>query len=141
MRAPSDCARPDGSPCVPRSGRSLRCLRLPQEMRIELVEIWRHDIEVLECRPRRRGAAQQLDLVLRRGVDLDDMAVQPPAGRARWQPRRYLAWRKPGNLQPDPGRQPREVAQVLDRAVGDLDAAVHDDDAPCTLFELGERMR
>ena len=43
--------------------------------------------------------------------------------------------------QPDFRRQAGDAAQLVERAVGDLDPAVHDDHAPGPLLQLGQRVR
>ena len=52
-----------------------------------------------------------------------------------------LVRREARDLEPDPCRQLREVAQPLDRTVRDLDAAVHDDDPSRSFFELRQGVR
>jgi hypothetical protein len=110
-------------------------------VRVEFVERRRHHLDVLDRRARAGGATQDLDLLLGRRVDLDDLAVDRAAGSRGAEPLGDRREARAAGLETDPGRQAGDAPQRLDRAVRDLGAAVHDDDPVGPLLELGQRVR
>ena len=82
---------------------------------------------------------QQGDLVLGRHIGLEQAARRPvpscaiaaPAGGG-------VRVRQPNA---DAGRQAGNAPQFVERAVGDLDAAIDDDDAIGAVLEFGQGMR
>ena len=110
-------------------------------MGVELVQGRRHHVEILDRRALVGGAPQHLDLALGRGVDLDHVAVDPAPAVDRAEPVRHVGQPGIGDLEADAGRQPRDAAQLVERPVRDLDAAVHDDDASGALLQLGQGVR
>ena len=92
-----------------------------QEVRIELVEGRRDHVEILDRRAFVGCAPQHRDLLLGRGVDLDHVAVDPAPARRRGRASSGRGQPRIRDLQADAGRQPGDAAQLVERAVGDLD--------------------
>ena len=129
---------PPGSPCRDDQDVAHRAASWPQEMGVELVKRRRRSSISSTGAPRPAARRSTSILSLGRGIDLDHMAVDPCASVDG--PSQFGTFASPasGDLQADADRQAGDAAQLVERAVGDLDPAVHDDDAFGLLLQLGQ---